>query len=327
MTDTSFLAHLASWLLLSLLLSWCVAGCWRVANTQRVPFSPDVQVKLLFTLVWLPFACAAFSLIINELPPISRYLVGEHCHESHCGPHDLYIPTSSTLGAGVLAFAIGLLCVTIVMMARQLYLNKRFHQLLQLASARSPANSCANFCNSASGPQADMKQFYQRVDSQVPSAWCAGLLRPQIYVSQGLVEKLTDNQLNLVLLHEFNHVRQLDNIKLMCVRYFMILWPKRWRTAYRHAFINGLELRSDMFALHNAGHCASLDDLPLCVCQQAGEQGASSERRERLNRLLTQPQNTLMQYAVSYISVCVFGMILTLIAVAVGHPLMEFLLQ
>ena len=107
MTDTSFLAHLASWLLLSLLLSWCVAGCWRVANTQRVPFSPDVQVKLLFTLVWLPFACAAFSLIINELPPISRYLVGEHCHESHCGPHDLYIPTSSTLGAGVLAFAIG----------------------------------------------------------------------------------------------------------------------------------------------------------------------------------------------------------------------------
>ncbi|QPL50228.1 M56 family metallopeptidase [Alteromonas sp. B31-7] len=323
MTNTSFLAHLASWLLLSLLLSWCVAGCWRVARPQRVSFLPDVQVKLLFTLVWLPFICAAFSLIINELPPINRYLVGEHCHESHCGPHDLYIPTSSTLGAGVLAFAIGLLCVTIVMMARQLYLNKRFHQLLQLASA----SSRANVCNSASGPQADMNQIYQRVDSQVPSAWCAGLLRPQIYVSQGLVEKLSENQLNLVLLHEFNHVRQLDNIKLLCVRYFMLLWPKRWRTAYRHAFINGLELRSDLFALHNMGHHTTLDDLPLCVCQQAGEQGASSERRKQLKRLLTQPQNTLMQYAVIYIFVFVFGMLLTLIAVAVGHPLMEFLLQ
>ena len=313
MTDTSFLALLASWLLLSLLLSWCVAGCWRVANTQRVPFSPDVQVKLLFTLVWLPFVCAAFSLIINELPPISRYFVGEHCHESHCGPHDLYIPTSSTLGAGVLAFAVSLLCVTIAMIARQLYLNKRFHQLLQLASAR--------------GPQADMNQIYQRVNSQVPSAWCAGLLRPQIYVSQGLVENLTDNQLNLVLLHEFNHVRHLDNIKLMCVRYFMILWPKRWRTAYRHALINGLELRCDMFALDNAGHDTTLADLPLCACQQTGEQGASGERRERLNQLLTQPQSTLIQYAVSYISLLVFGMLLTLIAVAVGHPLMEFLLQ
>ena len=323
MTNTSFLAHLASWLLLSLLLSWCVAGCWRVARPQRVSFLPDVQVKLLFTLVWLPFICAAFSLIINELPPINRYLVGEHCHESHCGPHDLYIPTSSTLGAGVLAFAIGLLCVTIVMMARQLYLNKRFHQLLQLASA----SSRANVCNSASGPQADMNQIYQRVDSQVPSAWCAGLLRPQIYVSQGLVEKLSENQLNLVLLHEFNHVRQLDNIKLLYVRYFMLLWPKRWRTAYRHAFINGLELRSDLFALHNMGHHTTLDDLPLCVCQQAGEQGASSERRKQLKRLLTQPQNTLMQYAVIYIFVFVFGMLLTLIAVAVGHPLMEFLLQ
>jgi hypothetical protein len=308
----SFLAHLAAWLLLSVLLSWGVAGCWRIARPQPVSFLPDVQVKLLFTLVWLPFICAAFSLIINELPPISRYLVGEHCHESHCGPHDLYLPTSSALGAGVLAFAIGLLSFSILMMVRQVYLNKRFHQLLQLASA--------------SDSQADMNQVYQRVDSTIPFAWCAGLLRPQIYVSKGLVDKLTDNQLNLVLLHEFNHVRQLDNIKLMCVRYLMFLWPKRWRKAYRHAFINGLELRSDMFALNNAGHHTTLDDLPLCVCQQE-EWGASDERRERLNQLLTKPQNTLMQYAVSYISVFVLGVLLTIIAVAVGHPLMEFLLQ
>lgn len=317
MTNSSFLAHLASWMLLSLLLSWCVATCWRVLHNQQIRVLPDVLAKLLFTLVSLPFICATLSLIINKMPPISRYLVEEHCHESHCGPHELYIPTASALGAGTLAFALVLLCAFILLMVRQLYLNKRFHQLLQLASVGSHPH----------GARGDIARIYKQVDSQVPSAWCVGLLRPKIYVSQGLVEQLSDNQLNLVLLHEFNHVRQLDNIKLMCVRYFTILWPKRWRTDYHHTFTNALELRSDMFALNSVRHPSALEDYPLCACQQGEEQDISSERRERLNQLLTQPHHTFTQYMVSYIFLFLFGALLALVGVSVGHPLMEFLLQ
>jgi hypothetical protein len=62
-----------------------------------------------------------------------------------------------------------------------------------------------------------------------PRAFCAGLLRPQVYVSRGAVAILDDAALSVVLAHERHHARRRDPLRLavgrICVRALFFLPP------------------------------------------------------------------------------------------------------
>jgi BlaR1 peptidase M56 len=47
-----------------------------------------------------------------------------------------------------------------------------------------------------------------------PRAFCAGLLRPRVYLSTGALEMLDDSALNALLAHERHHVRRHDPLRL-----------------------------------------------------------------------------------------------------------------
>ena len=51
-----------------------------------------------------------------------------------------------------------------------------------------------------------------------PEAFCAGFLRPAIYVSRGAVDALTASQLEAVLAHEHHHRRVRDPLRFACAR-------------------------------------------------------------------------------------------------------------
>jgi Zn-dependent protease with chaperone function len=51
-----------------------------------------------------------------------------------------------------------------------------------------------------------------------PRAFCAGLLRPRVYVSAGALELLDDAALRAVLAHEHAHARRRDPLRLACGR-------------------------------------------------------------------------------------------------------------
>jgi len=56
----------------------------------------------------------------------------------------------------------------------------------------------------------------ERVDciaSDAPLAFCAGILRPRIYVSRGLVDQLRPAELDAVLLHEWHHGQRRDPLR------------------------------------------------------------------------------------------------------------------
>ncbi len=53
------------------------------------------------------------------------------------------------------------------------------------------------------------------VDNQVPQAFCAGLMRPRIYVSTGAVKLLAEDELRAVLAHEAHHVARRDPLRLL----------------------------------------------------------------------------------------------------------------
>jgi bla regulator protein blaR1 len=51
-----------------------------------------------------------------------------------------------------------------------------------------------------------------------PQAFCAGYLRPTVYISQGALELLSDDELEAVLAHEHHHRRVRDPLRLACGR-------------------------------------------------------------------------------------------------------------
>jgi bla regulator protein blaR1 len=56
------------------------------------------------------------------------------------------------------------------------------------------------------------------IDAVVPLAFCAGWLRPQVYLSTAAVERLTDSELQAVLAHEQHHRALRDPLRLAVSR-------------------------------------------------------------------------------------------------------------
>jgi hypothetical protein len=56
------------------------------------------------------------------------------------------------------------------------------------------------------------------IEDERPRAFCAGLLRPRVYVSTGALKLLDDAALGAVLAHERAHVRRRDPLRMACGR-------------------------------------------------------------------------------------------------------------
>ncbi len=79
--------------------------------------------------------------------------------------------------------------------ARELQASRRFHQFL-------------------SGEQPQALHGALLIDDPQPRAFCAGLLRPRVYVSTGAISLLDDAALSAVLAHERQHASRHDPLRL-----------------------------------------------------------------------------------------------------------------
>lgn len=88
----------------------------------------------------------------------------------------------------------------------------------------------------------------------VPTAFCAGALRPRVVVSEGLVRRLTAGELAAVLLHEREHVRTFEPLVRSAhesaseVLFYIPL--VRWWSRRR---LENSELRADRVAIEHLG--------------------------------------------------------------------------
>ena len=83
--------------------------------------------------------------------------------------------------------------------ARELQASRRFHRFL-------------------SGEQPQALPGALLIDDAQPRAFCAGLLRPRVYVSTGALALLDDAALSAVLAHERQHARRRDPLRLAAGR-------------------------------------------------------------------------------------------------------------
>jgi Zn-dependent protease with chaperone function len=94
----------------------------------------------------------------------------------------------------------------------------------------------------------------QCISSSLPMAFCAGARRPRIIVSEGLAEHLDDRELEAVLLHERQHLRDREPVmRAACeaAAQVLVFFPlARWLSRRR---IERAELRADQAALREVG--------------------------------------------------------------------------
>lgn len=129
------------------------------------------------------------------------------------------------------------------------------------------------------------------VESAAPTAFCAGYLRPRIYLSRGALERLGADELRAVVAHERHHARRRDPLRLLVARALaaaLFFIPLLRRISERYEAIG--ELAADEAAvrdLHRRGPLAS-------ALLKIGESGPTSApvvaiAPERVDHLMGDP--------------------------------------
>lgn len=121
------------------------------------------------------------------------------------------------------------------------------------------------------------------------TAFCAGLLRPRVYVSRGALQTLSEPELDAVLIHERHHADRRDPLRLFAMRIlgdalFMLPAVKRLGTRYRDA----AELAADEAAVRTKGSAVPLASA-LLKFDEAPAYGAKGIAPERVDHLLGDP--------------------------------------
>jgi hypothetical protein len=169
------------------------------------------------------------------------------------------------LGAGVLA-------VTIRGVWRQVGAYRRFRAVLQTAEPMARDSGV------------------RVIRDPRPQAFCAGYLRPAVYISRRTVELLEDEELDAVLAHEHHHRRVRDPLRMACGRVLseaLFFLPALRTLCDRYADV--AELNADRAAVHaSAGREAPLASA-LLVFDENAPPGVSGISPERVDSLLGQP--------------------------------------
>lgn len=124
------------------------------------------------------------------------------------------------------------------------------------------------------------------VADPIPLAFCAGLLRPRVYISTGALERLSRGELRAVLAHEAHHAACRDPLRLLVARALgegLFFLPAMRRMGCHYA--TAAELAADEAAVHAGGGPQPLASAMLAF-GEAGAPAVVAVSAERIDHLL-----------------------------------------
>ena len=100
-----------------------------------------------------------------------------------------------------------------------------------------------------------LKDKVRLLDSEVPLCFCAGFISPRVYLSRGMVEKLTPEELDALLLHEKHHMENYDPLKMLLGRLVVsaLFFIPSLRDIFEHYLIDK-EIAADRSAIQSQGY-------------------------------------------------------------------------
>jgi Zn-dependent protease with chaperone function len=170
------------------------------------------------------------------------------------------------------------------------------------------------------------------IDSDVPTAFTSGLIKPICYVSSGLVKQLTDKELHIVIEHELAHVRKKDPLFKLLFAFFSAYYPRQLAQKLNAKYSLITEHLADQATVmkHSAEDIASTlvkvvriqKAIPVYANSPASCFFGADNIAQRVQRLL-KPINRPIPMAIPIGSMLIL-LCMTVLAVDATHHLIEF---
>ncbi len=246
----------------------------------RIRAARKASLLLLWGLI-PPLAASLVTLLVMT-PALSAPLVPGHCHELNCAPHVPVSETHTALRIGLAAAAGGL---ALALLGAMLLLALRLQRQLRTLFALSRTSQSHH--------------HYHVIEGPAPAAWCIGWFRPEVYVSRSMLEAVSAEELQIVLAHEYEHLRRRDNLRGALLTVATCLWPRTHRRHLQNDFKTATEIACDRAALETTGNAdrvarviAHLDRNVTSPTQRVDTQTSSNCAQQRIAALRESGQNT-----------------------------------
>jgi len=203
---------------------------------------------------------------------------------------------AANLGA-VVVVALALVGIAVIALAvsgaaRELAADRRLGRRLRARSPRRHAGALV-------------------IEDARPRAFCAGLVRPRVYVSSGALGLLDDAALRAVLEHELAHARRRDPLRLACGRILaQALFYVPGMDELHRSQLALAELSADECALAAAPrNRAALARAMLSFAEHSRPEDPTGLDPERVDQLLGDPPGWRFPLLVLALALCVLGLL------------------
>ncbi len=272
-------------------------------------FAPSTRSLAALGFAAITPAVGLLTVLLNALPGHAQFVVLQHCHGAYCGPHAPEV-VAATIGSICLIVVAALLGLGLVswVVRRVVGVGRRLTAVFALSKPSS-------------------QHRYLVIDSDQPFAWCCGLLKQRIVISQALLSLMNAAQLEWVLAHEVAHAQRYDNLRNLAAGWMTWLWPRRQRYAMLSDMAADSERACDNTAQQEIGEpllSRQLMDLTAAVPQTlqpaAKRQFAAQPISQRSALASVQ---THLHPSAAYALVAAFWCLQLALVAAACHPLLE----
>jgi len=194
----------ALWMALWFACAALLALGYRAIRAPLLGWHPAIAGNLLLLLLAFPFLLS-FSTTALLFTPAFGSLVSVHCH-TDCAAHMPVIATPGLVPIGLML--ITLVCVLIW---RRLALNLRTAKRLKAQLQRLARH----------------QRDFKLLESEQSLVFTLGWWQPTIYVSEGLEQRCSQQDMAVILAHEHAHSKRLDNVRLLAASLFTLVLPAR----------------------------------------------------------------------------------------------------
>lgn len=218
----------------------CLSAAWPALHRHQAQLNPRHYSRVVFGYAALPLTISAAVLVSCSAVPVAAgfNVVPAHCHVElaarACLPHE---PSGvaglwfSLFGAMMVILCGGMAALS----GWRLFVHSQLCRKLDL---------CCSF-------DAQLDAWVLDTDRSV--AFCVGILRRRVIISQGLIQKLGPDELDIVLNHERSHASRFDGIGMFILQILTVPFLPRAKKGLTDEFLLSAEFECDRFAAEQCG--------------------------------------------------------------------------